>query len=152
MRARPKILLCTTYEEAWAYYEKYQDFILGIISDINFKRDGVKDPEGGFTFASEVRKQHEDIPILLQSSNPEFDARAREIGASFLLKGSPRLLHDLRKFMMNNFGFGDFVFRTPDDREVGARHNLRELEEQLQVVPDESILYHGGNETISRTG
>jgi CheY-like chemotaxis protein len=142
MRARPKILLCTTFEEAWSYYEKYQDFVLGIISDINFKRNGVKDLEAGFTFAKMVRDQHEDIPILLQSSNPAFAQKSREIGVSFAQKGTPRLLHELRDFMLNNFGFGDFVFRMHDGREVGRAFNLQTLEEQLQVVPDESILHH----------
>lgn len=142
MRARPKILLCTSYEEAWSYYEKYEEFILGIISDINFKRNGVKDPEAGFDFAKQVRAAHEDIPILLQSSNPMFAEQARSIGASFLLKTSPRLLHELREFIMSNFGFGEFSFRTPDGREVGRAHNLKTLEEQLRVVPDESIVYH----------
>ena len=28
MRARPKVLLCKTYEEAWEYFEKYEDYIL----------------------------------------------------------------------------------------------------------------------------
>jgi CheY-like chemotaxis protein len=143
MRARPKILLCTSYEEAWAYYEKYEEFILGVISDINFKRHGVKDPEAGFDFAKAVRSAHEDIPVLLQSSNPAFAEKARGIGATFLLKTSPRLLHDLRTFTMRNFGFGDFVFRTPDGHEVGRAHNLKTLEEQLYNVPDESIQYHG---------
>ena len=142
MRARPKILLCTTFEEAWAYYEKYQDFVLGIISDINFKRGGIKDREAGITFAKMVREQHEDIPILLQSSNPDFAERAREIGASFVQKTSPRLRHELRDFMLSNFGFGDFVFRMRDGNEVGRAHNLKTLEEQLQIVPDESILLH----------
>lgn len=142
MRARPKILLCTTFEEAWDYYEKYQDFILGIISDVNFKRNGVKDLEAGITFARIVKQQHDDIPILLQSSNIEYAHKAKEIGASFLLKGSPRLLHELREFMLNHFGFGDFVFRMNDSREVGRAHDLRSLEEQLWRVPDESILYH----------
>jgi len=142
MRARPKILLCTSYEEALALYEQYQDFILGIISDVNFKRGGVKDPEGGFAFAQLVRSQHADIPILLQSSNVEFAERAREIGASFVRKGSPRLLHELREFMMQRFGFGDFIFRTPDGTEVGRATNLKTLEEQLHHVPDDSILYH----------
>ncbi|HEX3074832.1 MAG TPA: histidine kinase, partial [Ignavibacteriales bacterium] len=50
-RARPKILLCTNYEEAWNYFEEYKEYILGIISDVNFKRNGVKDPEAGITFA-----------------------------------------------------------------------------------------------------
>jgi CheY-like chemotaxis protein len=142
MRARPKILLCTTYEEAWSFYEKYQDFVLGIISDINFKRNGVRDRQAGISFAETVRAQHPDIPILLQSSNQEFSEKARSMGAGFLLKGSPTLLHDLRDFMLNNFGFGDFVFRTRNGREVGRAFNLKSLEEQLTVVPDESILHH----------
>jgi CheY-like chemotaxis protein len=142
MRARPKILLCTSYEEALSYFEQYQDFILGIISDVNFMHNGVKDPEGGFTFANMVRSRHEDIPILLQSSNADFAEKAREIGLTFLQKGSPRLLHDLRKFMMAHFGFGDFIFRTPDGKEVGRANNLKTLEDQLHHVPDESILFH----------
>jgi CheY-like chemotaxis protein len=142
MRARPKILLCTSYEDALAYFEQYQDFILGIISDVNFKHNGVKDPEGGVTFAKMVKSRHEDIPILLQSSNAEFEEKAREIGVAFLQKGSPRLLHDLRKFMMEHFGFGDFIFRTLDGKEVGRANNLKTLEDQLHHVPDESILFH----------
>jgi CheY-like chemotaxis protein len=142
MRARPKILLCTNYEEAWSYFEKYRDFILGIITDINFKHHGIKDPEAGIKFAHAVKSIQKDIPILLQSSNPEFEEMAHKIGAAFLLKGSPRLLHHLHDFMMNNFGFGDFTFQTPDGSIVGKANNLKTLEENLKVVPDESILYH----------
>ena len=142
MRARPKILLCTTYEEAWSYFEKYQDFVLGIISDISFPHNGVRDPEAGFTFVSNVRARHKDIAILLQSSNPEFESRAKEIGATFLLKGSPRLLYRLRRFMIEYFGFGDFIFRTPDHKQVGKAHDLKTLEEHLTTVPEESIKYH----------
>ncbi|MGE5399433.1 MAG: PEP/pyruvate-binding domain-containing protein [Ignavibacteriales bacterium] len=142
MRARPKILLCTTYEEAWQYIDKYSEFILGVISDINFKHNGIKDPEAGIKFARSVKAIHEDIPVLLQSSNVEFAEKARLIGASFLLKNSPRLLHELREFIIHRFGFGDFIFYTPDGREVGSASNLKELEEQLKRVPDETILYH----------
>jgi hypothetical protein len=150
LRARPKILLCTTYEDAWQFYEKYQDTILGVISDINFLHNGEKDPEGGIHFAQAIKEQHEDIPILLQSSNPEFEQRARAMGVSFLLKGSPLLLHELREFILSNLGFGDFIFRTPDGREMGRARNLRELEQKLHTVPDESILYHGGNNHFSK--
>ena len=149
MRARPKILLSTTYEEAWSYFEKYQDYVLGIISDISFMHDGVRDPEAGFTFAANVKSRHADIPILLQTSNPEFEGQARQIGAEFLVKGSPRLLNRLRKFMMNNFGFGDFIFRTPDGKQVGRAHDLKSLEEQLRVVPGESIIYHAEHNHFS---
>lgn len=142
MRARPKILLCTTFEEAWAYYEKYEDFILGIISDVNFRKGDIKEAEAGLDFARLVKSRHDDIPILLQSSNPDNARRAQDIGASFLLKSSSRLLHDLSEFMLNNFGFGDFVFKLNDGTEVGRAGDLKMLEEQLKVVPDESILFH----------
>jgi CheY-like chemotaxis protein len=142
MRARPKILLCSTYEEAWSYFEKYEDFVLGVISDIDFLREGVKDAEAGFKFAEAVRGKKEDIPILLQSGDAKAAAKAFEIGAAFLQKGSPTLLHDLTNFVMTHFGFGDFVFRMPDGTEVGRATNLKQLEEHLQTVPDECIQFH----------
>ncbi|RMF62141.1 MAG: histidine kinase, partial [Calditrichaeota bacterium] len=150
MRARPKILLCTNYEEAWDYFSKYKDFILGVISDVDFMREGKDDPEAGLKFARAVKQQHEDIPILLHSSKAENEKKAHAVGASFLLKDSPTLLNDLRQFMLDNFGFGDFVFRTKDGREVGRAHDLHTLEEQLKVVPDESIEYHSERNHFSK--
>jgi len=142
MRARPKILLCTTYEEAWEYFEKYQKYILGIISDVNFPHQGVKDPEAGLKFAKKVKELQDDIPILLQSSQADHESMAKEIEASFLQKTSPTLLADLKRFLISNFGFGDFIFKMSDGSEVSRAKNLKALEEQLAVVPDECILYH----------
>ncbi len=143
MRARPKILLCDTYEEAWNNYERYHENILGVISDIQFPRGGESDPEAGFEFVRNVKTSHPDIPILLQSHDPENSKRASELGASFLLKNSPLLLRELGNFMKENLGFGDFVFRLPDGKEVGRAEDLKTLEEQLHKVPGESLLFHG---------
>jgi CheY-like chemotaxis protein len=143
MRARPKILLCTSYEEAWNYFSKYKDTVLGVISDIDFIHKGKEDPKAGVKFARHVRRKLQDIPILLQSDVPENARQADDVNAAFVLKGSPTLLEDLRRFMLENFGFGDFVFRAPDGHEVGRAHDLKSLEEQLKVVPEESIKYHG---------
>ena len=150
MRARPKILLCTTYEEAWSYYEKYQEYVLGLILDINFKHHGVKDPEAGIKFARTVRSQHDDISILLQSSDAGFRERAYQIGASFMHKNSPRLLQELREFMLQNFGFGDFVFLNNDAKEVFRAANLSQLEEALKIISDESLLYHASRNHFSK--
>lgn len=149
MRARPKILLCTTYEEAWSYFENYMEFVLGIILDINFKKDGIRDPEAGIKFAQEVKKLQSDIPILLQSGNPEYAERAKEVQAFFIQKGSPQLLQQLRQFIIDNLGFGDFIFRTPNGVEVERASNLMELEEKLKTLPDESILYHASRNHFS---
>ncbi len=126
MRARPKILLCTTWEEAEDAFATYGDDVLGIISDVEFPRGGRKYAQAGADFARHVRGVFPDVPIVLHSSRPENEALARSLGADFLLKGSPLLLQELRDVMLEHFGFGDFVFRTADGTEVGrARRPAR---------------------------
>ena len=142
MRARPKILLCSTFEEAWSYFEKYDECILGVISDIDFSHKGKSDPKAGIEFASEVRKRYTDIPILLQSSEPENENEAKKIGVSFLLKNSPTLLHDLRGFMINHFSFGDFVFKRPNGEVISRATDLISLEKNLKILPQDSLKYH----------
>ena len=142
MRARPKILLATDYETAWGFYQEYKEHLLGIISDVDFKRKGKQNPKAGIEFVKAVKKEREDIPILLQSNEPSNESKAFSIGASFLLKNSPTLLNDLRRFMVEQFSFGEFVFRQPDGSAVGSAGDLTSLEQQLYVVPDESICYH----------
>lgn len=141
-RARPKILLCRNYEEACELYEKFCDTILGIISDIDFPRKGKPDPDAGLTFAKRVWQEHPDIPILLHSNRTDYEEAAKKIGTSFLVKDSPTLLNDLRKFMSEYLNFGDFVFRNPNGNEVARANDLISLEEQLHSIPEESMKFH----------
>jgi CheY-like chemotaxis protein len=150
MRARPKILLCDCYEEAEAGFHAYEDDILGVISDIEFPRGGAKDNAAGFALAGLVQRSCPDVPIILQSSRRENEARARDVGADFLLKGSPTLLTELRRVLAEYFGFGDFVFREADGREVARAADLRSLEETLRLVPISSIVYHAERNHFSK--
>ncbi len=143
MRARPKILLCSTYEEAWSYYEAYRDMILGVISDVDFPRNGVQDVGAGLEFARAVKADQADLPILLLSTNMQNEAEAHAAHSAFVHKDSPMLLNELRNFMIQYFSFGDFIFRTPQGIEIGRASDLKSLEEQLHIVPDESIRFHG---------
>ena len=142
MRARPKILLAHTFEEAWVLLERYHHNVLGVISDIRFPRGGVLDGEAGFRLLEEIKKLGYDIPVVLQSAEEENAARARKQGAEFINKNSPDLLQNLREFMLTHMGFGDFVFRTPNGREVARVSNTRGLEKLLYFLPPESLIYH----------
>ncbi len=142
-RARPKILLCGNYEEAWEYFRRYSEQILGIISDIEFPKGGQIHKTAGVELASNVRRERVDVPIVLQSSRREHAAVARKLSASFLLKGSPTLLRQLRRILLNEFGFGAFTFRLPDGTVVGKAHDLISLVQMLGSVPAESIGFHG---------
>ena len=148
--ARPKIILCRNYEEAWHYYSKYNEHILGIISDIDFPKNGEPDHHAGLTFARAVRSQYEDLPILLHSLAADLESEVAALNASFVLKDSPNLPLELRQFMSEYFSFGDFVFRMPDGREVGRASDLKSLREHLEFVPEESIRFHAERNHFSR--
>ena len=142
MQARPKILLASNFEDAAELVQKYRDYIFGIVSDVEFPWEGKLSPEAGFELARMVKSLTPDVPVVLQTSRTEFRPRAHAEGYSFLRKRSPTLLKDLRRILTDSFGFGDFVFRMPDQHEVGRATDLNELEEQLQTIPADSLMYH----------
>jgi CheY-like chemotaxis protein len=148
-RARPKILQAETYEEAIEYYNKYRDSILGIITDMEFKRGFIKQEFAGIQLIKEVKKTNPDMPILLQSSNNDKAYLAEENEVAFLDKNSRTLLMELGDFMKNNFGFGDFIFRMPDGAEVHRAKNLRELRNRIKYIPIESLIYHSSHNHFS---
>ena len=143
MRARPKILLASNYEEAEREVLKYREHLLGVISDVEFPRAGELSAEAGFELARMVHETIPDVPIILQSSRTAFMDRAHREGYSFLQKRSPTLLGDLRHILTEEMGFGDFVFRLPDETtEVARAADLNALEICLATVPEESLAYH----------
>jgi len=150
MRARPKILLSSTYEDAVREVMKYRAYLLGVVSDVEFPLGGELSTEAGFQLAHLIREEVPDVPIVLQSSRTEFRGRAQAEGFSFLRKRSPTLLKDLRRFLMDQAGFGDFIFRLPDGAEVARAADLHELEAKLAEVPAESIAYHSERNHFSR--
>jgi CheY-like chemotaxis protein len=149
MQARPKILLSSNFEDAAQLVEQYRDYLFGLVSDVEFPWEGKLSPEAGFELARLVKALVPDVPVVLQTSRTEFRPRALAAGYSFLRKRSPTLLKDLRRLLTEQFGFGDFVFRLPDLKEVGRAKDLHELEEQLQTVPPESLTYHAQSNHFS---
>lgn len=149
MRARPKILLCSNYEAASELVMKYREYLLGVVSDVEFPRDGELSPDAGFDLAHMVHNVVPDVPIVLQSSRTQFMGRAQAEGFSFLQKRSPTLLLSLRRFLIEEVGFGDFIFRMPDGSEVARARDMNELESLLHEVPAESVAYHSARNHFS---
>ncbi len=143
MRGRPKIVLATNYEDAVKLFEKYKNNLLGIISDVNFKRNGVNDKAAGIEFVKLVKSQDEFMPILLQSSDSRNQTIAEELNVGFINKMSKTLSIELRNFINEYFAFGDFVFRNPTtNREITRASDLKSLQKKIFEIPDESLLYH----------
>jgi len=142
MRARPKILLAETFEDALELFERHREYLLGVISDIRFPRNGKTDGRAGIELARRMKQEVSDLPVLLQSSDESKATAASECDASFLNKRSPRLLSRLSRFINEHFGFGDFVFKLPDGTELDRATNFRELQECVARVDIQSLLNH----------
>lgn len=151
MRGRPKILLARNYEEAVDLYQKYGDNMLGVISDMSFNREGVKDKLAGKKLGEWIRSQDKYVPIIYASSESENEKYAAEINASFIDKNSKTFPQDLRKVMKENFGFGDFIIVNPQTKEEIFRiKNLKELQNTIRKIPDDSLYYHLSHNHFSR--
>jgi hypothetical protein len=142
MRARPKVLLARTYEEARALIAKYRNSLLTVISDIQLPRAGEMNANAGTHLYEEVIGEGLSVPYLFLSAQESFRACVEEMGGFFISKHSPSLAYELRDFIADRLGFGDFVFRTPRGDEVARAANVTELERLLERVPDEALLYH----------
>ena len=149
LRSRTKILFATNFEEAKKYFDKYHDNILGIVSDIKFPRNNRLDPNAGIYLTEYVRKKEPHMPIVLQSTNIEKKEKADRENSAFLYKRSDTLLYDIRRFITNNFGFGNFIFRTLEGDSISEAANLKELKKQIAKIPENIMVHHASSNHFS---
>ena len=162
MRGRPKVVLARTYDEAWSIYQKYPDNTLGVISDCRFPAHepdrsqggglaAEKDPEAGFRLLKAIRENDEYIPMIMQSSESKNRERAERNRIAFVDKNSKKMNIDLRNLLAEHFGFGDFIFRDPKTKqEIMRVRNLKELQDNIFTIPNDSMLYHVSRNHMSR--
>ena len=153
MRGRPKIVLARTYEEAWLLYDRYRNNTLGVISDVRFPmfEGGGKEADAGVQLLRRIRACDEFLPLIMESSESDNRIWATEVGAGFVDKNSKKMSIDLRDRIEQHFGFGDLVFRNPTTgAEVARIHNLKELQDNIFTIPEDSFVYHTAHNHISR--
>ena len=151
MRGRPKVVLARNYEEAMALYDKYADNVLGVISDVRFPVGGVKDSEAGLKLLRNIHSRNPYIPLIMESAESENREKAEAEGFRFVDKNSKKMALDLRKIMEEHMGFGDFIFRDPKTKaEIMRIHSLKELQDNIFKIPDDSMLYHISRNHMSR--
>lgn len=149
MRVRPKVILATTYEEAIAFAEQYQDYLLCVITDRKFPKDGALDREAGIKLIKAVKAMNPYLPTLLQSSDPFKESWATAIDSGFLNKNSYTLGAELSNFFYDSLGFGDFIFRDTQGREIDRAVTMEDLQAKLRTIPSESMEYHASRNHFS---
>lgn len=151
MRGRPKVMLARDYEEAVALYEKYGDHMLGVITDVSFKREGEKDSQAGVKLAKYLRGKDPYLPIIMESSETDNAEAVKEFGGTFLDKNSKKLPVDLGDAIMRNFGFGEFVIRDPESGdEIMTIRTLKDMQKRIFDIPAGALFHHASHNDISR--
>ncbi len=155
-RARPKVLLATDYDEAAELYDRYKSNLLGVISDVGFVMHRGDPPaserlDAGIALCRRIREDNPLMPVLLQSSQVEFEAQARALGAGFIAKNSKTLLSQLHDYISTEFAFGDFIFRDPDTGTViGRAKDLAQMQQMIATVSDDAFDYHTSQNHLSK--
>ena len=175
MRGRPKVVLARTYEEAQKLYDKYSNNTLGVISDVRFPLKSAakafgneveqeanpehgtdtfgreKCPDAGLRLFRYIRKTDPFVPLIIESSESDNRAKAEAEGFRFVDKNSKKMSVDLRRLMEEHMGFGDFIFRDPKTHEEIMRiRSLKELQDNIFNIPNDSMLYHISRNHMSR--
>ncbi len=148
MRARPKILLVSNYEDAVEIVEKYKEYLICVISDVKYSRNGTPDENAGIELIKFVKSQI-SLPTLLQSSDTSNALKANEIGSDFIDKNSESLSQDIYDFIHRKLGFGNFIFKNTRGIQVEIAHNLKEFNKCIKHISAESLLYHARRNGIS---
>jgi hypothetical protein len=149
MRARPKILLTSTYEGATKIIDKFKDNLLCLITDVSYQKDGVENPKAGFELTEFVKSKISNLPIIIQSSDESNAKKAHELKSTFINKNSESLLLDFQSFITYYLGFGNFIYRDKKGAQIGIAQSLKEFETQLKLIPDETLLYHAKKDHFS---
>lgn len=149
IRIRPKVILATTYEEAVEIIDRYQENLIGVISDVRYKRRGIEDEDAGLHLIRYVKESGAQIPCLLQSEETANARKAYHLQAAFINKNSPTLSHDIQDFIKSYLGFGDFVFRNQYGEIIDSASSIEEFKQKLLSIPDESLIYHSARNGIS---
>ncbi|MDP8209630.1 MAG: PEP/pyruvate-binding domain-containing protein [Candidatus Stygibacter australis] len=149
MRARPKVLLCHDYESAVEYFDKYEEFVIGVISDVKFPQNNELNLEAGFNLIEYIKSHNSTLPALLNSSETVNRDQAAKLGISFLNKSSKSYLEKIRHFIKGSLGFGDFIFRDKAGNYFGKADDTARFEELLRNIPVESLLYHSRHNHFS---
>jgi len=149
LRARPKILLATNYEEAIDIFNRYSDYLFCLITDVKFSKGGQIEETAGFELVNFLRSRKKEIPVIIQSSNAAHASTAYDLKATFIDKNSQNLVLEIKSFIMHYLGFGNFTYRDDSGKKLVEVKSLKEFEKHLRTIPKESILYHAQKDHFS---
>ncbi|MDD4148660.1 MAG: PEP/pyruvate-binding domain-containing protein, partial [Bacteroidales bacterium] len=151
MRGRPKILLATNYNDALALFEKFQENILGVFSDVRYKINNTIDKQAGLKLCKKIQSIDQNVPLLLLSSESNNKALADDMNIDFIGKYNKNFSFELRNFIIKNLHLGSFHFYCPAKKKViCTASSLKSFQELILKISPESLAYHVSKNHITK--
>ncbi len=147
-RGRPKILLAASYEEAAAMAERYEQYLLAAICELNIPRSGRMQKGAGADFVSMLRSRKPDLPVIVQSEGGGADTAA-SLGAAFADKNSDSIEHDICRFLEESLRFGPFLFTSESGELLASARCIEEMIERLEELPLDCVIRHAERNDFS---
>ncbi len=150
LRIRPKVILARNYEDAIALFHKYKDYLYCLLTDVRFEKNNKIELNAGFELIEEIKKEKNDLPIIVISSENRARDKAKELNVQFIHKYTEFLNKELRKKVVQNLNFGDFIFRDKDGVKIDKANSIKAFKELINSVSDETIMYHAKKDDFSQ--
>ena len=125
--------------------------MLGVITDISFKKNGKKTPRVGFELCEMIRREKKDMPFIVESSEESNRKIAEQLNLYFINKNSKTMHRELRTAISDYFGFGDLFFSNPNTGEEECRvRNLKDLQDSIFKISDDLLYEQLSHNKISQ--
>lgn len=138
-RAKTKLLLATSMEEAVSILESYGNSLVAVITDMRFSQNGDHSKTAGISLIESIREYDPNIPVVLQTSETGGGKTAEQLGVAYIDKGSPTLISDLSAVLTDYLDFEDLRFTDASGKVVRTVSNIHELGSALEKLPPDVV-------------
>jgi len=141
---RPVLLHAQDFETGVKLYQAYKNNIIGIITDNQLGHDSKKAVHAGEDLVKIIQKEKQDIPILIQSSEPYHGDISLGSQVRFVSKKEVTLVLIIKDFINECLGLREIILKDADQNELYRIKNIKDFEDAILSV-DDNILTQAAN-------
>jgi len=138
-QTRPKVVIADHYEAALKLYQSYKPYLMGVLGSATLGQECRPEARMGLTLLKDVRDEAPDLPFLFMANDPEDAATAESLDAVTVNISEANLKTTLVDFGREYLGFGDFIFRDQDRKEIRRVRSFHQMTAAIEEMPEDIL-------------
>jgi len=139
-QTRPKVIIADHFEAAERLFHQYKPYLMGVIGSSTLGRECRPEARMGLELLKIVRAESPDLPFLFLTENADDTATAEACQAVAVNATEAHLQATLVDYGRQFFGFGDFVFKDRNQKEIGRARSFNQLRDMVRDIPDDVLM------------